>query len=62
MAFVASLLIGIALVVSARHRPARLAAAIDAVSVAALFGSSALYHRVAWRPGHAGGCAGWTSR
>jgi hemolysin III len=48
-AFVASILIGIALVASAPSARARLAAAIYAVSVAALFGSSALYHRVAWR-------------
>ena len=48
-AFVASILIGIALVSSAPSARARLAAAIYAVSVAALFGSSALYHRVAWR-------------
>jgi hemolysin III len=48
-AFVASILIGIALVLSAPSARARLAAAIYAVSVAALFGSSALYHRVAWR-------------
>jgi hemolysin III len=48
-AFVASILIGIALVASAASARARLAAAIYAVSVAALFGSSALYHRVAWR-------------
>jgi hemolysin III len=48
-AFVASILIGVALVSSAPSARARLAAAIYAVSVAALFGSSALYHRVAWR-------------
>jgi hemolysin III len=48
-AFVASILIGVALVLSAPSDRARLAAAIYAVSVAALFGSSALYHRVAWR-------------
>jgi hemolysin III len=48
-AFVASILIGIALVASAASARARLAAAIYAVSVAALFGSSALYHRVVWR-------------
>jgi hemolysin III len=43
------MLIGIALVASAPSARARLAAAIYAASVAALFGSSALYHRVAWR-------------
>jgi hemolysin III len=57
------MLIGIALVASAPSARARLAAAIYAVSVAALSGSSALYHRVAWRsPGRVGGCAGWTIR
>jgi hemolysin III len=48
-AFVASILIGIALDLSAPSAHAWLAAAIYAVSVAALFGSSALYHRAAWR-------------
>jgi hemolysin III len=48
-AFVASILFGVALASSAPSARARLAAAIYAVSVAALFGSSALYHRVAWR-------------
>jgi predicted membrane channel-forming protein YqfA (hemolysin III family) len=47
-AFVAAILIGIALVLSAPSA-ARPAAAIYGVSVAALFGSSALHHRVAWR-------------
>jgi hypothetical protein len=40
---------GTALVLSAPSTRVRLTAAIYAVSVAALFGSSALYHRVAWR-------------
>jgi hemolysin III len=40
---------GTALVLSAPSGRARLAAAIYAVSVAALFASSALYHRVQWR-------------
>jgi hemolysin III len=40
---------GTALVLSAPSSRARLAAAIDAGSVAALFASSALYHRVRWR-------------
>jgi hemolysin III len=48
-AFVASIFVGTALVLSAPSARARLVAAIYAVSVAALFGSSALYHRVAWR-------------
>jgi hemolysin III len=45
-AFVASILTGTALVLSAPSARARLAAAIYAVSVAALFASSALDHRV----------------
>ena len=48
-AFVASIFSGIALVVSAASSRAQLAAAIYAVSVAALFASSAVYHRVRWR-------------
>ena len=48
-AFVASIFTGTALVLSASSSRARLAAAIYAVSVAALFASSALYHRVSWR-------------
>jgi hemolysin III len=48
-AFVASIFTGTALVLSAPSPRARVAAAIYAVSVAALFASSALYHRVRWR-------------
>jgi hemolysin III len=48
-AFVASVFTGTALVLSAPPSRARLAAAIYAVSVAALFASSAVYHRVRWR-------------
>jgi hemolysin III len=48
-AFVASIFTGTALVLGAPSPRARLAAAIYAVSVAALFASSALYHRVRWR-------------
>ena len=48
-AFVASIFTGTALVLSAPSSRARLAAAIYAVSVAALFASSAVYHRVRWR-------------
>jgi channel protein (hemolysin III family) len=40
---------GVRVVLSAPSARARLAAAIYAVSVAALFASSALYHRVRWR-------------
>jgi len=46
-AFFVAVGLGVALVVTA-PRDARLAAAIYAVSVAALFGSSALYHRITW--------------
>jgi hemolysin III len=48
-AFVASIFIGAALVLSAPSPRAQLAAVIYASSVVALFGSSALYHRVGWR-------------
>lgn len=47
-AFFASLLTGAILVALAPSGSATLAAAIYAVSVSALFGSSALYHRVNW--------------
>ena len=48
-AFVASLGLGVALVLSAPPGRATVAAAIYAASVALLFGTSALYHRVNWR-------------
>ena len=48
-AFVVSLVAGIGLVVEAASGRARLAVAVYALSVAALFGTSALYHRVDWR-------------
>ena len=47
-AFYVSLAIGAALVVAAPAGEPRLAAAIYALSVAALFGTSALYHRITW--------------
>jgi hemolysin III len=47
-AFFFSLLAGGALVIAAPAGEATVAAAIYAVSVAALFGTSALYHRVTW--------------
>ena len=47
-AFFVSLAIGAALVVAAPAGQPRLAAAIYALSVAALFGTSALYHRITW--------------
>jgi hemolysin III len=49
-AFFVSLGCGIALILAASDGRARLAAAIYAVAVSALFGTSALYHRVTWRP------------
>ena len=48
-AFVASLPLGLALVLTAGSARARVAVALYALSVAALFGTSALYHRVNWR-------------
>jgi hemolysin III len=47
-AFVVSLLLGAGLVIAAPDGESRLALAIYAVSVAALFGTSALYHRITW--------------
>jgi hemolysin III len=49
-AFFASLITGAVLVLVAPTRKATTAAAIYAASVSALFGASALYHRVSWRP------------
>jgi hemolysin III len=48
-AFFASLVLGAALIVAAKGSEARLAVAIYAVSLSALFGVSALYHRVDWQ-------------
>jgi hemolysin III len=48
-AFFVSLACGASLVVAAGGR-ARLAASVYAVAVSALLGTSALYHRVTWRP------------
>src|SRR5215204_1288596 len=47
-AFFVSVAIGAGLVVAAPSGQPRLAAAIYALSVAALFGTSALYHRITW--------------
>jgi hemolysin III len=49
-AFFASLLLGIPLVATAPSTAARFAAITFAASVAAMFGVSAVYHRVTWRP------------
>jgi hemolysin III len=49
-AFFVSLFLGFALVLSAPTRSARLASVAFAASVAAMFGVSAVYHRVTWRP------------
>jgi hemolysin III len=48
-AFGVSLVAGAALLLEAESPRARLAMAVYALSVAALFGTSALYHRVDWR-------------
>jgi hemolysin III len=48
-AFVVSLFLGIGLIVAAKTPKATLAAAIYAVSLSALLGTSALYHRVNWK-------------
>jgi hemolysin III len=49
-AFFVSLACGAALIVGASDGRARLAAIIYAFAVSALLGTSALYHRVTWRP------------
>ena len=49
-AFFVSLACGVALILAASNGRARLAASIYAVAVSALLGTSALYHRVTWRP------------
>ncbi len=49
-AFFVSLACGVALIMAASNGRARLAASIYAVAVSALLGTSALYHRVTWRP------------
>jgi hemolysin III len=48
-AFFISLVLGVALVLTAPPGRATLAAAVYAACVALLFGTSALYHRVTWR-------------
>lgn len=48
-AFFASLVLGAALILLAGAAEARVAVAIYAVSLSAVFGVSALYHRVTWR-------------
>jgi hemolysin III len=47
-AFFVSLFLGAALIVAAKTEKATLAVAVYAVSLSALFGTSALYHRVNW--------------
>jgi len=49
-AFFAALVLGAVLVVSAPSRRALAAAAIYAVALVGMFGASALYHRIDWRP------------
>jgi hemolysin III len=49
-AFFVSLACGVALILAASDGRARLAASIYAAAVSALLGTSALYHRVTWRP------------
>jgi hemolysin III len=49
-AFFVSLACGVGLILAASDGRARLAASIYAIAVSALLGTSALYHRVTWRP------------
>jgi hemolysin III len=48
--FFVSLVCGVVLILAASDGKARLAATIYAVAVSGLLGTSALYHRVTWRP------------
>jgi hemolysin III len=50
-AFFVSLACGVGLILAASEGRARVAATIYAAAVSALLGTSALYHRVTWRPG-----------
>ena len=50
-AFFVSLALGVALILAASDGRARAAAAIYAAALSGLLGTSALYHRVTWRPG-----------
>jgi hemolysin III len=50
-AFFVSLACGVGLILAASDGRARLAAGIYAAAVSGLLGTSALYHRVTWRPG-----------
>jgi hemolysin III len=50
-AFFVSLACGVGLILAASGGRARLAACIYAAAVSGLLGTSALYHRVTWRPG-----------
>ena len=49
-AFYVALAAGAALVVLARGGEARVAALVYGLSLAAMFGASALYHRIDWSP------------
>ncbi|MGB8096409.1 MAG: hemolysin III family protein [Terracidiphilus sp.] len=49
-AFFASLACGVALILTASGGRSTIAAAIYASAVSGLFGTSALYHRITWRP------------
>src|ERR1039458_748243 len=50
-AFFVSIVCGVGLILAASDGRARVAASIYAVAVSGLLGTSALYHRVSWRPG-----------
>ena len=49
-AFFGSLVAGVALILAASGGEGKAAAAVYACAVSGLFGTSALYHRVTWRP------------
>jgi hemolysin III len=50
-AFLVSVFLGVPLVIGASGAEERVGAAVFAVALATMFGVSALYHRVTWRPG-----------
>jgi hemolysin III len=60
-AFLVAVVAGAALVALAPTPAGRVAVTVYALSVAAMFGCSALYHRFTWRPAQSGACAASTT-
>ena len=61
-AFVVSIPAGVALVLRSQGVSAHVAAALFALSLAGLFGTSATYHTGNWAPRHGRACSAWTTR